>query len=265
MIVAESYTVGYQREAVDFVGRRRASTHAAFLLPHLKPGMRLLDCGCGPGTITVDLARMVAPAAVVGVDREASQVEMAAERAHAHGAINTHFKTASIYDLPFGENEFDVVFAHALFEHLKEPAKALREAWRVLRPGGLLALRSPDWGGFLLSPERADVRSALEYFKAMQLYHGGDVFVGRKMKGLLSHAGFKNIATTASYETCEPLAYFTDFLAARIETSLTRDHAVARGWSTEERVQQMISGLRQFGKEPTAFFALSWCEVIGVR
>ena len=61
--------------------RRTAQVNAAFLLPHLKPGMRLLDCGCGPGSITVGLAQAVAPAETVGIDASPDAIEAA--RAHA--------------------------------------------------------------------------------------------------------------------------------------------------------------------------------------
>jgi hypothetical protein len=79
------------------------------------------------------------------------------------------------------------------------------------------------------------------------------------------NAGFNNIAATATYECCEPLSYITDFLAARIEASLTRDDAVARGWATADQVREMTAGLRRFAGEPGGFFAITWCEVIGVR
>src|SRR5206468_2204879 len=68
------YSVGYDAPTASFFSDRRAVTHAAFFLPHVRRGMTLLDGGCGPGTITTDLAEAVAPAAVVGIDIEQLQM-----------------------------------------------------------------------------------------------------------------------------------------------------------------------------------------------
>jgi ubiquinone/menaquinone biosynthesis C-methylase UbiE len=73
----EIYSVGYDDTTADFFSHRRATTHAAFFLPHVQQGMTLLDCGCGPGTITLDFAAVVSPAAVVGIDIEPSQISLA--------------------------------------------------------------------------------------------------------------------------------------------------------------------------------------------
>lgn len=75
----ENYSVGYDQAAAEFFGRRRANTHAAFFLPHLRAGMRLLDGGCGPGTMTIDLAQIVAPGELI--DIEPSQIELAGAKA----------------------------------------------------------------------------------------------------------------------------------------------------------------------------------------
>lgn len=265
MSAIESYTLGYGIDAVSFVGRRTVQSHAAFLIPRLKPGLRVLDCGCGPGTISMGLARLVAPGEVVGIDREPSQLELARNNAHAHGVTNVRFETASVYELPYPDSSFDLVFSHALFEHLKEPSRALREFWRVLKPGGMVALRSPDWGGFLISPETPALNDAVEYFKFLQSQNGGNVYVGRTLKALLNTAGFTEISATATYECCEPLSYITDFLATRIEESVSRDEAIERGWSTEARIAEMGAALRGLSQEPGALFALAWCEVIGTK
>ena len=143
----ETYTVGYSDVAVRYMTRRHAARDAAFLLPHLKPGMNLLDCGCGPGTISVGLAEAVAPGQVIGVDMNAGQVEGARTVARDRGVTNLSFEAASVYQLPFPDHSFDAAFSHALFEHLGEPLAALQEIRRVLRPGGFVCLSSPDWSG----------------------------------------------------------------------------------------------------------------------
>src|ERR1700761_2686748 len=129
----ETYTPGYSTAAVDFMSRRSAERQARFLLPQLKPGQRLLDIGCGPGTITLGLAQAIAPGHVTGLDQAGSQLELAAQNAMARDIHNVRFLPGSIYELPFADGEFDVVFAHAVFEHLQEPLFALREIRRILK------------------------------------------------------------------------------------------------------------------------------------
>src|SRR5262245_5290236 len=122
--------------------------------------MSLLDCGCGPGGITLGLAPRVSPGEVMGIDIGGAQLELARERARAANVPAT-FRAANIYSLPFPEAHFDAVFSHALFEHLGEPLKALAEIRRVLKPGGCVGLRSPDWGGFVLHPSSDKIAGAL--------------------------------------------------------------------------------------------------------
>src|SRR5262245_34757282 len=111
----EQYTPGYTQNASGFLARRTVESHAAFLLPYLRPGLRVLDCGCGPASITCGLARLVQPGRVVGCDRDASQIELARARAMTESVDNVTFEVGSIYELPLAAGSFDVVVAHAVF------------------------------------------------------------------------------------------------------------------------------------------------------
>ena len=71
---AESYTPGHSQNATDFMAKRSLQLHGEFFLPYLTPGVSVLDCGCGPGAITLGIAECIAPGAVMGVDFAASQV-----------------------------------------------------------------------------------------------------------------------------------------------------------------------------------------------
>ena len=71
------YGPGYTPATVQHYASRTAVQQAAFFLPYLRPGMSLLDCGCGPGTITIGLSHAVAPGQVVGIDIEPNLVEHA--------------------------------------------------------------------------------------------------------------------------------------------------------------------------------------------
>jgi ubiquinone/menaquinone biosynthesis C-methylase UbiE len=116
---------------------RTAAKEGAFFVPFLRPGMRVLDLGCGPGSITLGLAETVAPGEVIGVDLQPSQVAQAQALGAARGMMNARFEVADVYRLPFPDGSFDAAFAHVVLMHLREPVRALAEMRRVLRPGGI--------------------------------------------------------------------------------------------------------------------------------
>lgn len=250
MQTSENYTPGYTQNASDFMAQRSAKTHAAFLLPHLRDSLRLLDCGCGPGSVTCDFARILAAGRVTGVDREESQIERARNRAASQQLQNASFQVGSIYELPFPEASFDVVFAHAVFEHLAPPAAALAELHRVLAPGGLIALRSPDWGGFIVAPATDGLQTAISRYMEIQTANGGDVHVGRKFPGLLRSAGFQSCSFSATYECYQSPPFIGEYLALRLAASGAQAEAEA---------------LREWSRHPDAVFAQAWCEILGTR
>jgi ubiquinone/menaquinone biosynthesis C-methylase UbiE len=152
---ADESGVCAQRNNVAFEAQMatRTVTHdAAFLLPYLRPGMELLDAGCGPGSITIGLAAVVAPSGVVGIDRQPAQVEHARSLAAERGIPNARFEVADIQQLPFPDGSFDAVFANGVLMHLPEPVRALRELRRVLRSGGVIGVRDPDFATNILAP-----------------------------------------------------------------------------------------------------------------
>ena len=136
----EIYAPGYSDRMHARMTERTGWTHAAFILPYLRPGMRLLDIGCGPGSITLDLAEHVAPGEVIGIDREPLQLERARALAVERGVANARFATGDAYALPFPGASFDAVFANAVLMWLRDPLAALKEFRRVLRPAGVAGI-----------------------------------------------------------------------------------------------------------------------------
>jgi ubiquinone/menaquinone biosynthesis C-methylase UbiE len=212
--------------------------------------MRLLDCGCGPGTITLDLARLVSPGQAFGIDREPTQVGFAQDLARRR-QVGAWFGVASIYALPFADGQFDAVFAHALCEHLREPHRALLEMKRVLRPSGLVGIRSPDWTGFLVYPHSPLLEQGIHLFKQIQIANGGNPYVGRSLKGLLRESGFSQITLSASYELFDDPASFVEWLASCLEA---KGHTELRKKGQE---------LRAWSEHPDALVAATWFEGLG--
>ena len=244
----ETYTPGYGAAAAAFMARRRLDPNGVFFLPHLGPGTSVLDCGCGPGTITRDIARRIAPGRVVGLDFNVDQVAVAMRDAKAQGIANIEFRQGSAYALPFADSSFDAVFSHALLEHLQEPARAMAEFRRVLKPGGMLGVCTPDWGGFLLAPPSEKLLLAFEAYKQLQNRNGGDVYCGHKLGLYLEAAGFEAIAMRSRYENYDPLPVIGDFLAANHEEA--GDAKNAATW-------------RDWGRRPSGMFSQAWVSCVG--
>ena len=148
----EKYLHGYSPEHRAFLSSRTATEQAAFFLPFLKPGMRLLDCGCGMGALTTSLADWLAPGEVIGIDREPSQVEAARAWAAEKNIQNVHFEIGNIYEIPYPDSSFDAVFAFTVLEHLREPRRAMGEMRRVLKSGGVAGIYDPDYETMLQAP-----------------------------------------------------------------------------------------------------------------
>jgi 2-polyprenyl-3-methyl-5-hydroxy-6-metoxy-1,4-benzoquinol methylase len=127
--MGEQYTPGHSANATAFMAARSFSSHGEFIRPYIKPGITVLDCGCGPGAISVGLAEAVGPAGhVIGVDLGESQVQVA----KARGNPNLSFQVASVYELPF-----EVIFCKIL------PAVTARECYGRSRRLSCLGLYEP--------------------------------------------------------------------------------------------------------------------------
>ncbi len=243
------YTPGHGDNAVNFMRQRRAASHAAFALDLFKPGMTVLDCGCGPGSITLDLARLVSPGAVTGVDAQDAQFAESRDAA-ARDGLNVRFQQATATELPFADATFDAVFSHALFEHLPNPTAVAREIERVLKPKGFFAVRSPDWGGFLLYPYPPMIEHAIQAYQKLQRAHGGDTQAGRKLPAILRAAGFVRVRASASYEIYDDPGRIAEYLAQQLDRTAiveTTEAAALRRWCTD----------------PDALFAQAWVEAVG--
>ena len=245
---AGSYTPGHTSNASDFMAKRSLQSHGQFFLEYLTPGVAALDCGCGPGTITLGIARAVHPGHVTGVDFGASQIERATARASTEAVGNVTFRVADCYGLPFESNAFDRIFSNALLEHLSDPVRALKELHRTLKPGGVIGVCGPDWGGFLLSPPSAKLTRAIEAYTSLQTRNGGDVHVGRKLGLHLAAAGFADVQMSARYECYPSRELIGEYLALQLEQA-----GDARSAQT----------LRAWSKVEGGMFAQAWISAVG--
>jgi len=262
----EQYTHGQSKVMTQVLGQRTAASHATFFTPHLRSGMSLLDCGCGPGSITIDLAQLVTPGEVVGIDMAEIQLEHARTNASIRGVSNLRFETANIYELPFPDQTFDAVFSHAVVEHLSDPIKALKEQYRVLKPGGVFAIRDADRAGEIFWPQDPVLINLLETtWNRLMQHNGAAPFIGRRLRSLLNEIGLKRVEATASFEchgTPESVQVAGDG-AADYFSGTFADQVVELGWMDRAEIENLKAAWKAWGENPDAFWARSWCEAIG--
>lgn len=260
----ETYTHGHHASVLRSHSWRTAENSAGYLLADLRPGLALLDVGCGPGTITVDLARLVAPAPVIGIDRAATVLAEADAFARAQG-VAVEWRVGDVYALEFPDASFDVVHAHQLLQHLSEPVRALAEMRRVLKPGGLLAVRDGDYECFGWAPLDPLLSRWLEVYRAVARRNGGEPDAGRFLKGWAHDAGFREVVATSStwtYANPQSCEWWGGLWADRRELSSLGDQAVAYGLSTREELGAIAAAFRAWAKQPDAFFMVPHGEIL---
>src|ERR1700694_5746526 len=177
----EVYQHGHHASVLANHAKRTADRDAAFFLPFLKPGMRLLDVGCGPGSITAGLALRVEPAGTIGIDASESVIETARSLANARPAKHLTFEVGNIYEPRFPAESFDAIFAHQVLQHLRRPVDALRQFRALLTPGGVLGVRDVDWGSTTFYPENQGIRGFLALYYELARRNGGEPNAGRHL------------------------------------------------------------------------------------
>jgi SAM-dependent methyltransferase len=231
---------------------RSADSHAAFLLPHLEPGMALLDMGCGPGSITIGLAAAVAPGPTTGIDIDPEPVD------------GIEIVTGDVMAMPFPDASFDAIYVSAVLQHLPDPLGALREARRVARPGAVIGVVDADWDGELIYPYDEVLRRSMSL--ARRLRTGTSPYVGRRLRDLLTAAGFDRAEASARvihHGTPEQTLGFGTFTGSLFRRPGVVERVVAEGWATEAELDQMSDAWADWGRHPGAFVARFWCEALG--
>jgi SAM-dependent methyltransferase len=246
--------------------RRTAAREGAFFLPHLRAGMRVLDCGCGPGSITIGLAAAVAPGQVVGIDVDPRQIAAARALAAQEGVANVVFGAGSVYDLPFPDASFDAVFANAVLFHLRDPLAALRQMRRVLKPDGVVGIRDPEPGSEVVAPPTPRLRRWRELEDRVRAHNGQSPLYARQQRRLLLEAGFARSeaqATVRGGGTPEVTRAHAQHMRTRLDGPAGWDRAVAHGWVTRDEVEELLAEILAWGERPDAFFALPLYSAVG--
>ena len=262
--MSEQYLHGHHPSVLASHAWRTAANSAAYLLEYLEAGMDVLDVGCGVGTITVDLATYVPQGRVLGIDRALPPLERAADLAVAQNVENVEFEQANAYALPFADGSFDVVHAHQLLQHLRDPLAAIREMKRVLRRGGLLALRDADYGGMTWFPE-SGLTGWRDLYQQLSDRHGRHAQAGRRVLAWVRAAGFTAVQPSAStwcFAEPDEREYWSHMWAERMTHSRLAELALETGLADQADLDRIVAAWREWGEDESGWFTVVHGEVL---
>ena len=257
------YTHGHHESVLRSHRWRTSENSAGYLLPHLEPDMRILDVGCGPGTITAGLAGYVPRGHVTGIDAVPGIVEQARDLTRDHG--NLEFTTGDVYALDYPDDTFGVVHAHQGLQHLGDPVRALREMRRVTKPGGLVAARDGDYGAMVWYPVLPFLDDWLALYRKVARANGGEPDAGRRMHAWAREAGLDDVTVSTStwtYVTPEERAWWGGLWADRTVKSSYAANATGGGHATQEELEHIADGWRTWAADPDGWFVVINGEIL---
>jgi ubiquinone/menaquinone biosynthesis C-methylase UbiE len=261
----DTYTHGHQEAVLRSHRWRTVDNSAGYLLPWLGEGTTLLDVGCGPGSLTVDLARRVAPGPVVGIDLSGQVVAEAEAAARTAGLPNVSFLAGDFRSARFDPTTFDVVHAHQVLQHLRDPVAALVAMGGLARPGGVVAVRDSDYSGMTWAPASPHLDRWLQIYLAVTRRNGAEANAGRWLLAWGRAAGFTHVtyaSSTWTFATEETRRWWAGVWAERTVGSSFAEQAVAYGIATAGELAAVSAGWREWAESPAAVFIVPHGELI---
>ncbi|KAF8855487.1 ubiE/COQ5 methyltransferase [Acephala macrosclerotiorum] len=242
---------------------RTAQNSAAYLLPFLKPNFKLLDVGCGPGTITVDLAKLVGH--VIGVEYSPEPLSQARTFAEQQGVKNVEFQVADIHDLPFEDDTFDVVHAHQVLQHIRDPIQGLKEMRRVTKKGGILACR--ESASMAWYPESEGMSKWYEVHMKVAGSKGSNPNSGNRIHAWAREAGVKveDIKCTAGtwcFASKEEREYWGGRWEKRTSESVFNKLAIEKGYVNEKELEEIGKAWKEWEENEDGWFTILHGEII---
>ncbi|MFI7640060.1 class I SAM-dependent methyltransferase [Nonomuraea sp. NPDC049400] len=257
------YTHGHHESVLRSHRWRTAENSAAYLLPHLKPHMKVLDVGSGPGTITADLAGLVGHLTASEVTEEA--LGLARAELSARGVDNVDFAVADVHALDFPDDTFCVVHAHQVLQHVGDPVLALREMRRVTKPTGYVAVRDSDYSAFTWYPLLPELDEWLALYQKVARGNGGEPDAGRRLLSWARAAGFTDVTATSStwcFATPDDRAWWGGMWAERILRSAMAEQALASGAATEADLRRISEGWLKWAQAEDGWISILHGEIL---
>ncbi|TRX94071.1 hypothetical protein FHL15_005149 [Xylaria flabelliformis] len=265
----------YNQAMIASYSRRTAAENSAYVLPLLKADMRILDVGCGPGTITLDLAAHVPEGSVTGVDSSSTAVESATELAKQRGVSNASFLVGDVLKLPFEDDSFDLVHAHQVLGHLPGadgelgPVRGLKEMRRVCKPGGFVCAREVDWSSVVVHPRTEEINECLALMQRLAS-NAGKTMEGGRGREFARKAGFDPEGISASaaavtYTNAPDREWWGENMASRLESSSELKKGVEQGYVVEGVAARIPNAWREWAKGDDAFYCVVDGQVVCIK
>ncbi len=257
------YTHGHHESVLRAHRWRTAANSAGYLLDHLRPGMSLLDVGCGPGTITADLARRVAPGRVTAVENAPEVLRTARRETEPAGSVG--FVAADAHALGLAAGVFDVVHAHQVLQHVADPVRVLREMRRVCSPTGVVAVRDSDYGAFTWYPQLPELDEWLALYQRLARSNGGEPDAGRRLLSWCLQAGFHDVTPSSStwcFATPQDREWWGQLWADRVAHSRFAEQALSSGLARRDDLERIADGWRAWASAPDGWMSILHGEVL---
>lgn len=248
---------------VDWFRTRSLGSTAGFFAPHLQPGISLLDCGCGPGSITIDFAEALAPGEVTGIDIWPESIDQARAAAAERNLTNVRFEVGDVCELPFPDATFDAVWVASTLQYIADPVVAAREMLRVLKPGGVLGARDRNHEGDIVGNSNPKIRRSFQLYYRWNRGRGIHLEFGGKLRSVLLEAGFAGVQTSASYEsnsTHDRVHWTADRYAYLIPLAVE-----ALGLSASVSADSLVEAWRRWGEDPRSYLCMARVEAVATK
>jgi SAM-dependent methyltransferase len=255
------YTHGHHESVLRSHRWRTAENSAAYLLPQLTSSDRLLDVGCGPGTITADLATRVTH--VTAMELTDAALDLARAEIGRRGLRNVDFVVGDVHALDFPDDSYDVVHAHQVLQHVADPVAALREMRRVSRR--LVAVRDSDYAAFAWYPRLPELDEWRALYDRVARGNGGEPDAGRRLLSWAHAAGFPDVTASASawcFADPADRAWWGGMWAERVVESDMARTAVDTGAATPADLARIARGWQRWAADPDGWLSILHGELI---
>lgn len=264
--MSNPYAHGHQSSVLTSHRWRTVANSAQYVVPFISHDSRILDVGCGPGSLTADLAVHYPNGLIKGVDISDSVIEFA--RMSNPARTNLSFDVVDAYHLPYPDNSFDVVHAHQVLQHVSEPVVLLKEMSRVVVPNGVIAVRDADYEKFSWAPDNHELRRWLNTYRTIARLCDGEPDAGRYLSQWVLDAHLKVIARTSSvweFVATSDVTWWGETWADRVLNSNYAQHALAHNLLTDSELHTIHDAWIEWSKEPLAHFVVPHEEIIASK